>query len=89
MRQMIIRSIFLFYLLASYLNATHIHMEESAHADDCKVCMVAKVFQSADVPDTSLPHTIALPVHRSLYIAERSNVSACIKGFLSTAPPSF
>jgi len=77
-----------FYLLSGYLHATHIHSSHEAHGENCKVCVVAKTFKSADIPSSlvdiaqlSFPQAYV----NSLYQAV---VTVPEKGYFSTAPPS-
>ncbi|MCF6207167.1 MAG: hypothetical protein L3J47_09790 [Sulfurovum sp.] len=87
-KRFIVKTLLLFYLLSSYLSATHIHSSDEAHADSCSVCIVAKTLQSVDViqADISLAELPYIHVHRNVLHLRLSLL--VYMGYFSTAPPS-
>jgi len=86
-KRFIVKIVLLVYLLSGYLHAAHIHSSHEAHSQECKVCVVAKTFHSADIP----PAPFAA-VSLSLCRAEARGVSLAVispleKGYFFTAPP--
>jgi hypothetical protein len=86
-KRFIVKTLLLLYLLSGYLHAVHIHSSHEAHGQECKVCVVAKTFQSADVP----PVPFAVASLSILHVEERGSYPAVVfpleKGYFSTAPP--
>jgi hypothetical protein len=87
-KRFIVKSLLFFYLLSSYLHAVHIHSSHEAHGENCKVCVVAKTFKSADIP--SSPVEILQTSFRQTYVStlRPAVITAPDKGYFSTAPPS-
>jgi len=87
-KRFIVKTLLFFYLLSSYLHAVHIHSSHEAHGKNCKVCVVAKTFKSANIPSAPFEITQFSP-HRkyanALYLAVSTKPD---KGYFSTAPPS-
>ena len=83
-----LKSLVLFYLLAAYLNATHIHDIDISNTDECQVCIVMKTFQSGDVPaldicEIALDYNIDTVDFLPFYTIIKLH-----KGYYSTAPPT-
>ena len=73
---------------SSSVSALHIHTDDEALADTCQICLIVKIFQSADIPDFG----IEIPLFDAVYDAiehtySYTDASVC-KGYYSTAPPS-
>ncbi len=87
-KRFIVKSLLFFYLLSSYLHAVHIHSSHEAHGENCKVCVVAKTFKSADIPSSSVE--ILQLSFRQTYVNSlyQAVIAAADKGYFSTAPPS-
>ena len=69
------------------MSATHIHMADEADAEHCQVCIIAKVFESADAPSVAtvvaeLSVDFLLPLWQQT-IHQKYH----FKGYHSTAPP--
>jgi len=87
-KRFIVKSLLFFYLLSSYLHAVHIHSSHETHGENCKVCVVAKTFKSADIPSSPFEITqfsTHLKYANALYLAVWATPD---KGYFSTAPPS-
>ncbi|HIC78067.1 MAG TPA: hypothetical protein EYP02_02680 [Sulfurovum sp.] len=79
----------LFYLVTSFTSATHIHMYDEKHIDDCQICVIVQVF-SGDVPPK---YEIDFSCEICTYLIEtainRLTIKiSYLKGFFSQAPPS-
>ena len=85
----IMRMLILFYLLSSFLSATHIHYDNDAVNDECQICIVVNNFNSADIPEThtlaSITFTIRAIVNDEIHIFS----TTIYRGFYSQAPPLF
>jgi len=86
MHKFLVKSLVLFYLLSSYLSATHTHHNTSDTQEKCQVCIFVKNFQSGDVviPLVLLlifSHYFTLFFNTFIYRRE------VLKGFNSQAPP--
>ena len=88
MKQILIRFLLLFYLGSSFLSATHIHKDHLVH-DDCKVCIVVKNLNSADVPSSESLNFVVLLPEQILLTPKQLHSIAIDKGFFSHAPPLF
>ncbi len=87
-KHQIVHVILFFYLFSSYLGAAHIHKEVFASHNDCKICLVVKNINNADIPSA-----VHLPLcHQTFfeYVLLRQNmpVFQIEKGFDAQAPPS-
>ena len=88
-QQRIVHFLLLFYLLSSYLGATHIHHDALASHDNCKVCIVVKNLHNGKTSDSvTLPLTDTIryqkpALYQSLFVVET------FKGFDAHAPPLF
>ncbi len=87
-KQIIIKLLLLFYLFTSYVNATHFHHEE-VDVDNCQICIVLKVFHSADLSSSDIHFIFPDLFYITSYFGKSSNVALCHKGYYATAPPSF
>ncbi len=84
----LIKSIVLFYLFGSFLSATHVHDDGLVH-DDCKVCIVHKNLNSADVPTTSTLNLVCDYCYEAILFKATLFQDALDKGFNANAPPYF
>ena len=76
-------------MLASYLNATHIHDMHADKADECKVCIVLKNFQSADLPSLAI-EVASLDFYFTALEPKPCDVVVYLdKGYHSMAPPFY
>ena len=87
MKQIIIRFLLLFYLSSSFLSATHIHTKPLTAHDDCKVCIVVKNLNSADVPSFETLDFVALVPEEIVLRPKQLHSIVINKGFFSHAPP--
>jgi len=88
LKRFIVKTLILFYLLSSYLHAAHIHGSHESHGENCKVCIVAKTFKSADVPSEPYAVTLFVVVRKYVDTLRLRVVTIPSKGYFSTAPPS-
>jgi hypothetical protein len=88
-RRILLKILFLLYLTSSYLNAVHIHSSQEAHADNCKVCIVAKALQSADVPQSGAVSVFPSGIYELNFTLYGNLRFFTDKGYDSTAPPFF
>ena len=79
----------LFYLLSSFLSATHIHNDEHVSHNDCKICIVVKNLHSADAPTITTLTVVETDHCQKIAISHTLFVSAIEKGFDAHAPPLF
>ncbi len=79
----------LFYLLSSFLSATHIHNDEHVSHNDCKICIVVKNLHSADAPNIATLPLIDAIHYQKIAIYHSLFVRAIEKGFDAHAPPLF
>ena len=86
MHKFLIKSLVLFYLLSSYLSATHTHHNTSDTPEKCQICIFVKNFQSGDVVIPLVLILIFSHYFTSFFntILYRREV---LKGFDSHAPP--
>jgi len=85
----IIRLLLFFYLTSSYLSATHIHHDALEQHNDCKVCIVVKNIDTADVPTFDVLFFNTL-LNEKMILLKKSLVPILLnKGFNATAPPLF
>jgi len=88
-KQILIRFLLLFYLSSSFLSATHIHKKPLTVHDDCKVCIVVKNLNSADVPSFETLDFVVLLPEQIVLTPKQLHPIVIDKGFSSHAPPFF
>lgn len=87
MKNLITKILILLYLLFSFSNATHIHVEEDGHAEDCEVCILTKAFTDTDVPSFDIINDCTdCTYHHNIIISSDINI-LFLKGFFANAPP--
>ena len=84
----LIKSIVIFYLVSSFLSATHFHNDALEH-NDCKVCIVHKNLNSADVPTTSILNLVCDYCYQAILFKATLFQDSLDKGFNANAPPHF
>ena len=89
MKQLLIRFLLLFYISSSFLSATHIHKDPLTIHSDCKVCIVVKNLNSADVPLFETLDFVVLLPEQILLTPKQLHSIVIDKGFFSHAPPFF
>ncbi len=70
------------------MSAIHIHKDAQVH-DDCKVCIVHKNLNSADVPTTSTLNLTCDYYYETILFHTRIHSKSILKGFNANAPPIF
>jgi len=88
LNSIIIRLLLFFYLSSSYLGATHIH-HEALESSNCKVCIVLKNLNSADIPDSSFELLGYEVCFKAISFHLHYFIQPLIKGFNAKAPPFF
>ena len=86
MHRFLVKILVVFYLLSSYLSATHIHQDSSDTQEKCPICIFVKNFQSGDVVIALVLLLIFTPLFTRFFntLMRRREV---LKGFNSQAPP--
>jgi len=84
---LIVRILFFFYLSSSYLSATHIHKDGLTQQSDCKVCLIVKNLNSADVPSDALALLPCDFCYEPILLEQHQNTVKLLKGFNANAPP--
>jgi hypothetical protein len=87
MNSIIIRLLLFFYLSSSYLSATHIHHDTLKSLDKCKVHLIVKNLNSADVPHNALELISCLHCFYEISFNYATFIQAPHKGFNAQAPP--
>lgn len=85
----ITRLMLFFYLISSYMGATHIHHKDFTVHSDCKVCIVVKNLHGNDIVDDNF---LLDEVRNNFEFQTLVNdilYATVIKGFNSQAPPLF
>ncbi len=82
----LLNAIVLFYLSSSFLSATHFH-DDALEQDDCKVCIVHKNLNSADVPTTSTLNLACEYCYETILFHTSTHAKSILKGFNANAPP--
>jgi len=85
---MIIRLLLFFYLTSSYLGAIHIHYD-GLKSVDCKVHILVKNLNSADMPDNSFELLSCESCFELIIFSIIDVVQLLSKGFDAQAPPYF
>ena len=85
-KTLIIKVLLTFYILSSFLNASHIHIDDTSHLK-CKICIVTKnIDLYSDITSFSLNENIYF--YHKISIFDKKYYSIFIyKGFNSQAPP--
>lgn len=79
----------LFYFVFSFVNATHIHIDEHEHTEDCQICIIVKAFSDSDTPKIDLVTSCKSCSYQiDIFTSSFVEVSY-LKGFFSRAPPFF
>ena len=88
-QQIIVKFLLFFYLSSSYLSATHIHHDALEQHNDCKVCIVVKNIDTADVPTSDELFFSTLLNEKTILLKKSLIAISMRKGFYATAPPLF
>jgi len=83
----IVRLLLFLYLSSSYLSVTHIHNDGLTQQSDCKICIVVKNLNSADVPNDALAFLSCDFCYEPIFSEEHQNTFKLLKGFNANAPP--
>ncbi len=74
------------YFITSFMSAIHIHKDAQVH-DDCKICIVHKNLNSADVPSTSTLNLVCDYCYQAILFKPTLFQDVLDKGFNANAPP--
>ena len=88
-QQIIVKFLLFFYLTSSYLSATHVHHDALEQHNDCKVCIVVKNIDTADVPTFDVLFFNTLLNEKTVLLKKSLVPISLNKGFNATAPPLF
>ena len=88
MKSTFIRLLLFFYLISTYLGATHIH-HDALESVDCKVHLLIKNLNSADTPNDSLEFFECSNCFESINFYLNEFIQPITKGFDAHAPPLF
>jgi hypothetical protein len=87
MKQMAIKIFLLFYFVASFQSATHIHVQKKHATQDCKVCFIAKTLQVSDTTNKNTLHISLENYFQEYLYIKKLHLQKQFKGYNATAPP--
>ena len=88
MKAIVVRLLLFFYLTSTYLGATHIHHDGLESLTDCKVHVMIKNLNSADMPDVPFELLGCVGCFESIVFYGNYFVQPLYKGFNAQAPPT-
>ncbi len=87
-KQFLLKTLILFYIVTSFTSATHIHIGEEEHIDDCQICVITTSFNSAQPPKYELSFSCEICSYLIDTAVDSINIEINdLKGFFSHAPP--
>ena len=89
MKSILLRFLLFFYLTSTYLGATHIHHDALESSLDCKVHVLVKNLNSADVPIFNEMFLECEGCYASIFYSSNAWVLSVYKGYNAQAPPYF
>jgi len=89
MKHFLLSIILFLFLSSSYASATHIHDYDSNHQDNCDICIVINSLHSGDLSSISVTIDSIEYAYENIRFYQHLFIQQILKGFNSTAPPSF
>lgn len=87
-KHLLLKTIILLYLFSSFVNSTHLHVDEEEHFNDCQICTIITLFNAIPPVNDLIDVNCKLCSYLLVTAVSSHPVKlTLLKGFFSHAPP--